>query len=221
MRNFGSLVLALAMGVAPIAIAQNFGTATNPAPDPAAAQKSRVLTQQGRAVDESTAASPGTGPSSAAARAQKEVRDGNDATRKAAEAKGSLPDNTSAPSDQARVSAESNGDARTDSEPRESSWHHASGRFGGRPRERRDPPFAKPHCADRTPPRATATPLRPGRASHWVRVKPRRCRRIEAKGRTAGELVTGGGRSAAHSLQSAGLSACGTSIARIAARYLV
>jgi hypothetical protein len=102
MHKYGSLLLTLAMGFAPIAIAQNFGTATSPVPDPAAAQNSRVLTQQGRALDENAVAKPGNGPSGDAARARIEVRNGNDATRKA-EAKGPRPDSTSAPSDQARV----------------------------------------------------------------------------------------------------------------------
>jgi hypothetical protein len=56
MLKFGSLVLTMLVAVAPAAIAQGVGTPASPAPDPATAQKGRVLTQQGRVSDESAVA---------------------------------------------------------------------------------------------------------------------------------------------------------------------
>ncbi len=56
MPKFGSLFLTLLVGVIPMAIAQGVDTATSSTPAPPSAQKSRVLTQQGRVFDESAAA---------------------------------------------------------------------------------------------------------------------------------------------------------------------
>lgn len=61
MLKFGSLVLTLLVAMAPAAIAQSLGTATSPAPEPATAQKGRVLTQQGRIFDEDAVADPRPG----------------------------------------------------------------------------------------------------------------------------------------------------------------